>query len=649
MSFFETLQKLVVQELEKQLSKNKPATVSTPAPAVNLTDPPATRHLLLVEAKDNINRDEISFAKFDRIDVIYVSRETLYQVSEQMKQFNIKWRSINMLFHGSANLDEESISIFGIKMSMNRNIMMSDPNVGGLINFTKAVCQYTDDSLYVYTCAVGVVDGLKELCLRMDKECNLKSGIFLSTNTTGNGVGQDWNIEWGTKYGFLTKGVHTNEIEHATVALFRDIKKLTFTLADEATEEQDKLNTDIEAEVAAKLEEIRKDEEKAQIAAEKAKAEEDAKIAAENDAEKTKVRRMKRAGLIVGLSPKQIPWLLETQIGQCVDAESFSRFSPKQIVAFTPVQIASWTSEQIQALTQEQIQALTQEQIQAFTKNQIQAFTTDQITVFTTDQITYFTPLQITYFTRAQTQYAPVESFSYSQIQALTQTQIKGLNEERITKLTRKNIQAFKPFQVRLFKPAQLALFNKTQLKWFDVSQIPYFSSILAFNKSQLMSFTSDQMKRLSRNQQYDLYSNGYDDKQLYNTARDDIAKFEKLTSSSTTQKLDFEDRFYLMLRAQEYPTLTWLLDDDVVPKLSIAYLGQTLSNLRNLGLLTKDQIKSLKKDQIQSLKKDQIKTITKSQITDSILTAQYEWFIKDTFSDEQLSWMTKDQFNRLL
>ena len=231
MSFPDTLVKIIVQHLESMLSV--PTTPPTQTTAVNFSEPPATRHLLLVEAKDNISREEISVAKFDRVDVIYCSRETLPAVADKMKQFNIKWRSVNMLFHGSANVDEDSVCIFGIKMSMNRNIMMSDPNVQGLIKFTKAVCQYTDDSLYVYTCAVGVVDGLKELCLRLDKECNLKEGIFLSTNTTGNGVGQDWNVEWGTKYGFLTSGVHTNEIEHASVALFRDIKKLTFTLADE--------------------------------------------------------------------------------------------------------------------------------------------------------------------------------------------------------------------------------------------------------------------------------------------------------------------------------------------------------------------------------------------------------------------------------
>jgi large subunit ribosomal protein L40e len=232
MSFIESLQKLLVQQLESMLSV-PPTPVSKPTQTtsvVNVADPPATRHLLLVEAKDNIKRDEIAIAKYDRVDVIYCSRETLWDVPDKMKQFNIKWRSINLLFHGAVDLDEECISIFGIKMSMNRNIMMSDPNVQGMINFTKAICKYTDDSLYVYTCAVGAVNGLKELCLRLDKECNLKSGIFLSTNITGNGVGQDWNMEWGTKTGFLTESIHTNEIEHASIALFRDIKLLTFTL-----------------------------------------------------------------------------------------------------------------------------------------------------------------------------------------------------------------------------------------------------------------------------------------------------------------------------------------------------------------------------------------------------------------------------------
>jgi hypothetical protein len=644
MSFVDTLQKLVVQFLEEQIGK--PAVQANPNPIISVADPPATRHLLLVEAKDNISREEISIAKFDRVDVIYVSRETLFQVSEKMKQFNIKWRSINMLFHGSANLEEESVCIFGIKMSMNRNIMMADPNVGGLINFTKAVCQYTDDSLYVYTCAVGVVDGLKELCLRLDKECNLKSGIFLSTNTTGNGAGQDWNIEWGTKFGFLTSGVHTNEIEHATVALFRDIKKLTFTLADEATDEQDKINADIQAEVEAKLLEIKKAEEEAKAAADKAKTEEDAKVAAEVDAEKIRVHGLKNVSDILLLSPEHISWLSARTIGQVIDAYSFSKLKKAQIAAFTPVQISnSWTRDQIHALTKEQIQALTKEQIQSLTGRQLSYL--DKIVCLTKDQIGYLTPLQITYLTKKQIQNMAIEWLDETQIQALTQIQIRGLYEEHITKLTKANIQAFKPFQVRWFKSVQLSLFQTNQIPWF--TQISYFTSILAFSETQMKAFTPTQIKLFSRNQQYDLYSNGYIEAKWYSSAKDDVAKFEKLVSLSSSKKTDFADRYYLMLRAQEYPNITWLLDDDVVPKLSIAYLGKTLGDVGNLGLLTKDQIQSLAKDQIQSLTKDQIQSLTKSQITDGLLMVQIGWFPKETFSAEQLSWMTLEQTNGIL
>ena len=190
---------------------------------------PSDRHLLLIEVSDTIKRDEIAAAKYDNVDVIYVSRETFKGVADTMKQFNVKWRSINMLFHGSADLGENSVDMFGIKMSMNPVLMVKDPNVIDFIAFTKDVCKYTDDSLYIYTCAVGLADGFKSLCLQMDVK--LASGIFLSTNITGNGAGQDWDVEWGTQTGFLTAGVHTNEIEHAQICLFKEIKLLTFTLA----------------------------------------------------------------------------------------------------------------------------------------------------------------------------------------------------------------------------------------------------------------------------------------------------------------------------------------------------------------------------------------------------------------------------------
>jgi hypothetical protein len=210
-----------------------PAITTAPAPATApaVVEPVlSNRHLLLVESTNTISKTEIASAKYDDVDVIYVTRETLYEVYDQMMAFRTMWRSVNLLFHGSANLEDQSISIFGMKMSMNRNIMMNDPQVKGLIRFIKAISLMAHESIYIYTCAVGIADGLKELCIHLDDSCGLKNGIFLSTDNTGNPPSGNWRIEWGTKRGFLVDGLHDNEIEHAQNDLFSDLSGLTFTL-----------------------------------------------------------------------------------------------------------------------------------------------------------------------------------------------------------------------------------------------------------------------------------------------------------------------------------------------------------------------------------------------------------------------------------
>jgi hypothetical protein len=207
-----------------------PAPAPAPAPAVEPIL--SNRHLLLVESIDTISKTEIAASKYDDVDVIYVTRETLYEVYDQMAAYKTTWRSVNLLFHGSASLDDQSISIFGMKMSMNRNIMMKDPQVQGMARFISAISLMAHDSVYIYTCAVGIADGLKELCIHLDEVCGLTNGIFLSTNNTGQPPSGDWRIEWGTKRGFLVDGLHDNEIEHAQNDLFRDISKLTFELAN---------------------------------------------------------------------------------------------------------------------------------------------------------------------------------------------------------------------------------------------------------------------------------------------------------------------------------------------------------------------------------------------------------------------------------
>ena len=201
------------------------------------------RHLLLVESTDPsatnyISKEQISKAKNSNVDVLYVIRENMWNVLEAIDSYNMKWKSINILFHGNSNVVDNSICIFGIKMSMNRNIMKEDRNVINMMLYLQQLSRYTMHSIYVYTCAVGFADGLKELCNILHKKCHLSEGVFLSTDITGNGINadgtkQNWDVEWGTKTGFTTKGIHDNNIEHATKDLFTDISLLTFTLSNE--------------------------------------------------------------------------------------------------------------------------------------------------------------------------------------------------------------------------------------------------------------------------------------------------------------------------------------------------------------------------------------------------------------------------------
>lgn len=200
------------------------------------------RHLLLVEstepsAVNYISKEQIAMAKNANIDVLYVIRENMWNVLSAIDDYKVKWTSINVLFHGNSNIIDNSISVFGVKMSMNRYIMKMDRNVINMTLYFERLSSYTKHSIYIYTCAVGFADGLKELCNILHKKCQLTEGIFLSTDITGNdvnldGTKQNWNVEWGAKYGFLTKGIHDNNIEHATKDLFQDISLLTFTLSN---------------------------------------------------------------------------------------------------------------------------------------------------------------------------------------------------------------------------------------------------------------------------------------------------------------------------------------------------------------------------------------------------------------------------------
>ena len=193
------------------------------------------RHLLLVEStnpedENYISKEEIAKAKSADVDVVYVIRENMWKTMDTIHDYKTKWASINLLFHGAADSTDSSITIFGVKMSMNRDIMMKDKNVKEMKKYIEQLSRYTNNSIYIYCCAIGYADGLKELCNKINKKCELREGIFLSTNATGNGIGEDWDVEWGTKCGFATKGLDDNNIQHAVKDLFKDVKALTFSL-----------------------------------------------------------------------------------------------------------------------------------------------------------------------------------------------------------------------------------------------------------------------------------------------------------------------------------------------------------------------------------------------------------------------------------
>ena len=237
------------------------------------------RHLLLVESMrvgdpGYISKEEIAKAKYADVDVVYVIRENMWTTLQTIDDYKTKWASINLLFHGAADSTDSSISIFGVKMSMNRNIMMNDKNVLEMKRYIEQLSRYTNNSIYIYCCAIGFADGLKELCMKIHKKCELSEGIFVSTDATGNGVGQNWDVEWGSKYGFLTKRLNDNNIQHAIKDLFKDLSLLTFELGTLSKVRADEIKSAAakKAEILKKNAAIKKaaaDAEKASTVAEK--------------------------------------------------------------------------------------------------------------------------------------------------------------------------------------------------------------------------------------------------------------------------------------------------------------------------------------------------------------------------------------------
>jgi hypothetical protein len=190
------------------------------------------KHLLIVEETQTINVSEIMNAKQNTVDVIVLKRNDLENISTLLNtQFgeNTIWLSINLLIHGSYLATDETITICGYKMSVNRNIMEYDPGIIMFKTFMTQISKYTE-TIYCYACSIGAADGIKELCIKLSLENNMTKCIYLSTNITGpTQTGGDWLVEWGTTTGFLTDEAHHDEIYHYT-QLFHSIpKNITLT------------------------------------------------------------------------------------------------------------------------------------------------------------------------------------------------------------------------------------------------------------------------------------------------------------------------------------------------------------------------------------------------------------------------------------
>jgi hypothetical protein len=431
---------------------SSPTTPSLSVPAVVASPPLVNRHLLLVEVADNISRSEIAKCKRENTDVIYVSRETVPLLYGQLQDFNMKWRSINLLFHGSADLEEKSITMFGVKMTMDRSIMMDDPNVVNWVRLLKTISIFASDSIYIYTCAIGMIDGLKELCIHLDKACNLKHGIYLSTNNTGQAPNGDWRMEWGTKTGFLIDGIHTNEIEHAENNLFDDIDGLTFELALLTATTG---NTSATGGMTA------------------------AQIRALNE---TQIGNLTRT-LFSNFTAAQLQALTIWQIDDIRAWDTGTRafairgvvpnipnptgmnvFTVAQMPHFNPMVLGQLTFAQVASLVSTKIQALQQHQIRGFSTN---ADPTGQIPIHA---------LRMSDFNTA----ALIQSLSTTQIPALSEGQINALSATQIGQLL----------------DAQFNTLISTQFGWMSSAQITAITTArirsLSFDKIQAISTVAD-------------------------------------------------------------------------------------------------------------------------------------------------------------
>jgi len=199
---------------------------------------------LLIFNNHELDYSAFSGQLYDDVDVISIHRSNIETLPDKINAKGKHWKSISLLFHGDANLDQQTITMLGVTMTTDRNIADADPHVQIMVSLLPTFAECCD-ILYLYSCTVGLTDGLKELCIKHGGD--IKGGIILNTTETGattldssgnpildkNGNPiHDWTMKWGTKNGYLvSKDKQDSKImKHAQRCLFLDVNQLNFSL-----------------------------------------------------------------------------------------------------------------------------------------------------------------------------------------------------------------------------------------------------------------------------------------------------------------------------------------------------------------------------------------------------------------------------------
>ena len=107
-----------------------------------------------------------------------------------------KYKSISIMIHADTDpKDSNVVTMLGQKLDLG---VCRDKYVELFKNSLHTLLQHTD-TVYMYTCLLGEYSIIRDICIHVSScycECDKKKEIYLSTNVTGSGNREDWNMEW---------------------------------------------------------------------------------------------------------------------------------------------------------------------------------------------------------------------------------------------------------------------------------------------------------------------------------------------------------------------------------------------------------------------------------------------------------------------